>query len=279
MLGEIFLKLEKHLLIFDMLISNLPKKVLNKTRTILNPYLPLSFKSGYTIVHHFINNDTIKTKFTFINYLSFFYTDKNLSCNYEIGLFDPKGKLIEKKLIYLKPFGSKLVDINFEFKSTIPKYGMFYAKVFNGSFLDLKFKNSIEKLESPYFATYIQSQSKSIETVHTLNKLDLPPLIDKEWISYIKINPGYLSYIDVHQINPSKKEVKTSINLFDKNLNLIDSKMSTLKKYGSRIERFDIKKHHKKQNLRIGLKGLTGRNAKPMLMFHFKDGTFSGCHS
>ena len=55
--------------------------------------------------------------------------------------------------------------------------------------------------------------------------------------------------------------------------------MSTLKKYGSRIERFDIKKHHKKQNLRIGLKGLTGRNAKPMLMFHFKDGTFSGCHS
>ena len=87
-----------------------------------------------------------------------------------------------------------------------------------------------------------------------------------------------MSYIDVHQINPSKNEVKTSINLFDENLNLIDSKVSTLNKYGSRIERFDVK-NHKKQHLRIGLKGLTGRNAKPMLMFHFKDGTFSGCHS
>ena len=77
---------------------------------------------------------------------------------------------------------------------------MFYAKVFNGSFLDLKFKNNIEKLESPYFATYIQSQSKSIETVHTLNKLDLPPLIDKEWISCIKINPKYLSSSTINGI-------------------------------------------------------------------------------
>ena len=112
-----------------------------------------------------------------------------------------------------------------------------------------------------------------------MNKLNLPSLPNGSWVSKIKINPDYLSHIDVHQINPSSEAVNSELNLLSDDLSILDKRDITLNPHGSRIEKFDVRKYGSHKLLSIGIKGLTGRNAKPLLMFYFKDGTFSGWHS
>lgn len=258
---------------------SIKSKIYNQSKLILNKFIPLYFKNNYTYVHHFINNDNIKTNYTLINYLSFYYPKNKSNCQYKISIFDNNGQSLGSKWISMKPYGSKLIDPASYFGKTLPKCGMFSAKIYFGSPLNFKAHRNIERLDSPFYATFIQNKLTSIEVVHTLNKLNLPSLPNGHWISKIKINPEYLNHIDVHQINPSSEVVNSELNILSNDLSVLDKRFITLNPYGSRIERYNVKNYDSHKLLSVGVKGLTGRNAKPLLMFYFKDGTFSGCHS
>lgn len=242
------------------------------------PYLPLYFKSGPSIAHLFINDGSIRTAFTFINFVSFYAPGRDLECAYDLTLYGPDGAVVDRARINLPPYGSLAVRPEDVFKGALPAMGMMAARISAGSPTSFAGRH-LGALVSSFYATYSEEESGSIAVVHSLNKLDLPAVPDVQWTAQMIIRPETLKAIELYQINPSSEPAPSTLFLYDDHMQTLASSGGAVPAYGTRRIIWDMSDFKQIPHLRIGARGLTARNAKPTVLYRFADGSFSGCHS
>jgi len=240
--------------------------------------LPRSMTIGPPITQIFICDGEIQSKYTLTDFPSFFSPKHAADYVYNVTIYDEQGNVAGTKKMSISKFGTIEIvpEKTFDFK--LPKFGMISVGIeplkrfsFSDRHLGIIFPH--------FFAMYHDRDMASTILLHPqTNSMDVPEP-NLEWKSNLLINTENLDRLEVYQINPSHQSADTDLMLCDQDHNVLMTSKASMKPRSTRKVEWDVSGLGQKRFLYVGSSGLTGSNAKPLVINRLTNGVFSGSHS
>ena len=117
--------------------------------------------------------------------------------------------------------------------------------------------------------------------MHPQTYLNEPRIDNLEWVSGFILDAQKIHKITAIQINPTNKFINTNLFLFREGTDFIanSNKHGVIPPMGARLVEWDLLRMGIKDGyISVAARGLPTINAKPILLTHFDDGSFSGMH-
>ncbi len=230
------------------------------------------------IVQLFIGSGGKNTTYTFINFPSLYSPKFAVPCRYEISLFDPSGRRVAQSQLDVPVYGTAEVRLEDLFKKELPDFGMVSARIMPFPGLKNPYP-TLGRMTSHFYAIYSDANAQSLAVVHPQSRFGVRSHEDLKWTSNLLLALRDLKELEIYQINPSPDRVRTDLLLQDGKGNVLKHELSSVPAYGTRRVIWPVAELRDRDDVVIGLDGLTAQNAKPIVFGIFKDATFNACHS
>jgi hypothetical protein len=219
-----------------------------------------------------------ESRFTLTNFPSLYSPLNATKCVYLLKMYDANGFCIAQEKISIDEFGSFEVRPNEVFGFPLPQLGMFTARIMP---VNLNSYRHLGKIASHFYALYSDKGRNSFVLVHPQTYVNELRSERQEWISGISLDAHKIRKISAIQINPTNKTIQTNLFLVTEQCCICDNydRAGVIPPMGSRLVEWDLEElgiHN--GYISVGGIGLPTNNAKPILLTHFKDGSFTGMH-
>jgi hypothetical protein len=261
------------------LIALFIKNLLRPLRNKINILLPRNLSVNPAVSQVYLGGE-YETRYTLMNFPSHYSPKTAYQCIYDVALYSSEGKCVGKASLSIEPFGSLEVRPITLFGSNLPEFGMFTAKIRSPSFWTFSDRH-LGKITSHFYALYTHKNEKSFALVHPQTLVDAQSGEKVDWNSGYLLDTKYIKKVIAIQINPTKKIAHSVLCLTENGVNKISKSNleNKIPAMGARMAKWDLSENGILTGLfSVHANGLPTKNAKPILLTYFEDGTFTGMH-
>jgi hypothetical protein len=256
------------------------KDVLRPLKRRVDKVLPRTLRVAAPVVQAFLGGE-YQTRYTLVNFPSLYSPSTAHPCIYDVALHAADGSLIGRRELRIAPFGSLEVRPEEIFGTDLPDLGMFTARIRSASALTFAYKH-LGTVTSHFYALYSDRKDTSLALVHPQTLVDAVSGSQMAWQSGYLLDAGKIRKLVAVQINPTSTAATSSLHLFRAGADAehLGTRTGTIPSMGARKVSWDLGDIGLTHGLfSIAAHGLPTTNAKPVLMTHFADGSFSGMHA
>lgn len=253
------------------------KNILRPFKRKVESLIPKRLSVKPAIVQAYLGGEC-ESRYTLVNFPSLYSPSKACPCIYDVALYGPSGNCIGERSLTIEPFGSFEVRPGELFGINLPEFGMFTAKIRPANPWSDK---HLGQIASHFYALYEDKAHKSFALVHPQTFVNAPCGGQVEWVSGYLMDCSKIRKVTAIQINPTDQFAETTLYLFrDGEVgNHISEMKGMIPPMGARKVEWNLTEAGFTEGLfSIAAIGLPTDNAKPILLTHFEDGSFSGMH-
>jgi|HubBroStandDraft_4_1064222.scaffolds.fasta_scaffold228578_2 hypothetical protein len=256
------------------------KDVLRPLKRRLEQVLPRPLRVAAPVVQAFLGGEYL-TRYTLVNFPSLYSPTTAHPCIYDIALYAADGSRVARRELRIAPYGSLEVRPEEVFGADLPDLGMFTARIRSASALTFAYKH-LGTVTSHFYALYSDRRDRSLALVHPQTLINAASGAHMAWESGYLLDSGKLRKLVAIQVNPTSTVSTSSLHLVRAGANAerIGIRAGTIPAMGARKVSWDLADIGLTGGLFfIAANGLPTTNAKPVLLTHFEDGSFTGMHA
>jgi hypothetical protein len=256
------------------------KNVLRPLKRRLDQVLPRPLRVAAPVVQAFLGGEYL-TRYTLVNFPSLYSPSTAHPCIYDIALYAADGSRIAGRELRIAAYGSLEVRPEEVFGADLPDLGMFTARIRSASALTFAYKH-LGTVTSHFYALYSDRQERSLALVHPQTLVDAASGAHMAWESGYLLDAGKIRKLVAIQVNPTASAATSSLHLIRAGADAerMGMQTGTIPTMGARMVSWDLPDIGLTRGLFfIAADGLPTTNAKPVLMTHFADGSFTGMHA
>jgi hypothetical protein len=268
-----FFQRDKNMITIATLVKNTIRPLKNRIENILPKYLRVK----PAIIQAYLGGE-YESRFTLINFPSLYSPLNARACSYDVALYDATGHCVCKRTLTIEAFGSFELCPSEFFNVRLPDLGMFTAKIRPKNRVAVRHLGTIS---SHIYALYSNKAKNSFVLVHPQTHINSPRSGHGEWISGCILDADKIRKITAIQVNPTAKAVNSTLFLLRCGVEAvpISERSAVIPPMGARMVEWNLLEAGiTKGYVSIAASGLPTNNAKPILLTHFEDASFSGMH-
>lgn len=256
------------------LVRRLPSYAALRAQELIAP----GFGYGETVVQLFLHDELRRTTYTFTNVASLFAPAEAAPCRYELVLHGPEGRVVGKTEIDVPSFGSAQVRLEDHLRGPLPPRGLLVVRTRSRNRLHQGGRH-LGAITPHFYALYHAPDMSSLALIHPQTGLIDAAAKDARWRSNLHLDVSGLTALEAFQINPGPRPARSVLELWDGE-QLLASADATLGPRVTRLVRWDeAVLRTAKGDVRLGARGMTAPNAKPLVFQLQAGGRFSASHS
>jgi hypothetical protein len=256
------------------------KDALRPLKRRIDQVLPRRLRVAAPVVQAFLGGEYL-TRYTLVNFPSLYSPSTAHPCIYDIALYAADGSRIGRRELRIAAYGSLEVRPEEVFGTDLPDLGMFTARIRSASALTFAYKH-LGTVTSHFYALYSDRKDRSLALVHPQTLIDAASGAQMAWQSGYLLDAGNIRKLVAVQVNPTSAITTSSLHLFRAGAEAerIGTQTGTIPAMGARKVSWDLADVGLTRGLfSIAAHGLPTTNAKPVLVTHFADGSFTGMHA
>jgi hypothetical protein len=256
------------------------KDVLRPLKRRIDQVLPRKLRVAAPVVQAFLGGD-YRTRYTLVNFPSLYSPSTAHPCIYDIALYSADGARIGRREVHIAPYGSLEVRPEEIFGADLPDLGMFTARIRSASALTFAYKH-LGTVTSHFYALYSDRKDRSLALVHPQTLINAASGAQMAWQSGYLLDAGRIRKLVAIQVNPTSSVTTSSLHLIRAGADAepIGVQTGMIPSMGARKVSWDLADFGITRGLFfIAANGLPTTNAKPVLLTHFEDGSFTGMHA
>jgi hypothetical protein len=256
------------------------KDVLRPLKRSIEHHMPGRLKVAAPVVQAYLGGE-YETRYTLVNFPSLYSPQTAHPCVYDIALYAFDGVRVGRRTLRIEKFGSVEVRPEELFGPNIPALGMFTARIRAANPLTFAYKH-LGAVTSHFYALYADRSGSSLALVHPQTLVNAAGGENMRWRSGYLLDAGKIRKLIAIQVNPTPQPVDVSLYLVRegedaRHLGDMDGQLPAM---GSRKVVWDLPAIGLTQGLfSVAARGLPTKNAKPILLTYFADGSFCGMHA
>jgi hypothetical protein len=231
-------------------------------KKILQNVLPRAFNISEPVVQIFVNNDEVRTTYSFTNFPSLYSPKTAAEYFYQIKLYSPNGKLFAQTKIKVPPFGSTYFVPEQYFGKELPEFGMITAEIKPKNIFYNSDKH-LGKITSHFYAMFMDKGMNSVGVIHPQVRIKRKARNQKSWVSNQVIETKGLVKIVNYQLNPTGVSLNSNISLVELGGKVIETQKNKLTPYSSSKNVWNNFANCQKVTFRIDK--ISAANAKPLI--------------
>ena len=256
------------------------KDVLRPLKRRIDQVLPRKLRVAAPVVQAFLGGE-YRTRYTLVNFPSLYSPSTAHPCVYDMALYSADGARIGRREVRIAPYGSLEVRPEEVFGADLPDLGMFTARIRSASALTFAYKH-LGTVTSHFYALYSDRKDRSLALVHPQTLVNAASGAQMAWQSGYLLDAGKIRRLVAIQVNPTSTVTASSLHLIRVGADAepIGVQTGEIASMGARKVSWDLTDFGLTRGLFfIAANGLPTTNAKPVLMTHFEDGSFTGMHA
>ncbi len=256
------------------------KDVLRPLKRRIDQVLPRPLRAAAPVVQAFLGGE-YRTRYTLVNFPSLYSPSTAHPCIYDIALYSADGRRIGRRELHIASYGSLEVRPEEIFGADLPELGMFTARIRSASALTFAYKH-LGTVTSHFYALYSDRKDSSLALVHPQTLINAASGAQMAWESGYLLDAARIRKLVAIQVNPTSAAAASSLHLVraDADAERIDIRTGLVPSMGARKVSWDLTAIGLTRGLFfIAANGLPTTNAKPVLLTHFEDGSFTGMHA
>lgn len=248
-------------------------------RTWAKSFLPRRFHLDDPVCQVYVRDDVRSTRFTFLDFPSFFSPSSSNSYFYDLAGYRSDGTVAGREEVEVGRFATRELDIEaLSFAGELTDYGLFTAQIRPRNLLAYNDRH-LGRITAQFYALYYSRDWSSLALVHPQTVLASGRQQEMEWTSGLLVEPRKFQKMEVFQINPTRFDAQSTLALTDSSGNSYAETGAILPPFGSRRVVWESAELPQDQQLRLTANCLAALNGKPLVFFHFQNGLFSGSHT
>lgn len=253
------------------------KSALRPLRKKVSSALPRYLRVKPAIAQVYLGGE-YESRFTLINFPSLYSPLNARPCAYDVALYDATGHCVYKRTLTIEAFGSFEVCPRDFFNVPLPDLGMFTAKIRP---VNLVADRHLGTITSHIYALYTNKAQNSFALVHPQTYINAPRSGHLEWVSGCLLDADKVRKITAIQINPTARAMDATLFLLRDGVGVspIGERRSVIPPMGARMVEWNLSEVGISNGyVSVAASGLPTNNAKPILLTHFEDASFTGMH-
>jgi hypothetical protein len=261
--------------------------LVGRTKDLLRPLkqkfdqvMPRRLRAAAPVAQAFLGGEYL-SRYTLVNFPSLYSPSTARACVYDVALYDAVGTRIGARSLRIEPFGSLEVKPEELFDGPLPEQGTFTARIRAAQAFDFEYKH-LGEVTSHFYALYQDLRGRSLALVHPQTLVDAASGSHMNWLSGYLLDAARIRRLTAVQINPTAQATQSSLFLFRAGAEHepLTETGGVIAAMGARVTHWELAALGLDDGLfSIGARGLPTANAKPVLLTHFADGSFSGMHA